>query len=47
MIEKERLIHTWNVSDEYGWRTVELWKQDGKLVLFATDKDGGSVEPNV
>ena len=44
---KERKIHEWEVSDEYGWRMVELWEIDGELELFATNKDGGEVEPRV
>ena len=44
---KERKIHEWEVSDECGWRTVELWEIDGELELFAIDKDGGHVEPRV
>ncbi len=52
----DRLLHEWTVSDERGWRTVELWrisKKDfhtestGNLYLTATDKDGNAVEPNV
>ena len=44
---KERKIHEWQVSDEYGWRMVELWERDGQLELFATDKKGGNVESRV
>ena len=44
---KERKIHEWEVSDEYGWRMVELWERDGQLELFATDKKGGNVESRV
>lgn len=44
---KERKIHEWEVSDERGWRWVELWEQDGELCLFAYDKDGGEVTPDV
>ena len=43
----ERKIHEWEVSDEYGWRNIELWEIDGELELFAFDKDGGEVNPNV
>lgn len=46
-IERERKIHEWEVSDEYGWRMVELWEIGERLELFATDQDGGSVEPRV
>ncbi len=44
---KEIKIHSWEVSDEHGWRTVELWWIDGVLTLFAFDKSGKEVQPNV
>lgn len=48
---KERKIHEWEVSDEYGWRVVELWEIitgiEKKLELVAFEKDGGEVEPRV
>jgi hypothetical protein len=43
----EVLIHSWDVSDEYGWRSIELWRVGDDLVLVAYDKDGTEVEPNV
>ena len=43
----ERKIHEWEVSDEQGWRMVELWEIGGELELFARNKDGGEVNPNV
>lgn len=47
--EKERKIHEWQVSDEYGWRSIELWEigEEKRLELFAFDKDGGEVAPRV
>jgi len=45
--ETERKIYEWEVSDEYGWRMVELWEIGERLELFATDQDGGFVEPRV
>ena len=36
---KERKIHEWEVSDEYGWRNIELWEREGILELFAFDKE--------
>ena len=47
MLTVERKIYEWEVSDEYGWRNIELWEVDKKLELFAFDKDGGEVEPRV
>ena len=44
---KERKLHEWDVSDEYGWRNIELWKVDGELELRAFDQDGGEVEVNI
>ena len=44
---EERIIHGWEMSDEYGWRYIELWEVDGKLELRATDQDGGEVNPNI
>jgi hypothetical protein len=43
----ERKVHGWEVSDEYGWRMVELWECNGILELFAIDQDGGNVAPKV
>lgn len=43
----ETKIHEWEVTDECGWRNVELWEQDGELCLFAYDKDGEEVMPDV
>ena len=45
--ETERKIHEWEVSDEYGWRMVELWEIGEGLELFAINQDGGHVEPRV
>jgi len=47
LTEAERKIHEWEVSDEYGWRMVELWEIGEQLELFAVDQDGGPVEPRV
>ncbi len=45
---QEKLLHSWEVSDEYGWRSVELIQNEkGELSLFAYDQDGGEVPPNV
>lgn len=44
---QERKIHEWEVSDEYGWRMVELWEREGILELFAFDKDDEEVEPRI
>jgi len=43
----ERKIHEWEVSDEQGWRMVELWEIHGELELFALNKDGEGVNPNI
>jgi hypothetical protein len=43
----ERKIHEWDVSDEYGWRNIELWEVETVLVLRAFDQDGGEVEVNL
>lgn len=43
----EKCIHTWDVSDEHGWRLIELWRVGDDLVLVAYDQDGGEVAPNV
>lgn len=43
----ETKIHEWEVTDECGWRMVELHRIDGELCLFAYDKDGGEVQPNL
>ena len=43
----ERKIHEWEVSDEYGWRNIELWEIQEGLELRASNKDGSEVEPNV
>lgn len=44
---KERKIHEWEVSDECGWRSIELWEIGGKLELFAFDADGEEVKPRI
>ncbi len=44
---EERKIHEWDVSDECGWRNIELWEIEGLLELRAFDKDGGEVNPNI
>ena len=43
----ERLIHSWQETDEHGWRMIELWEVETVLVLRAFDQDGGEVEPNI
>jgi hypothetical protein len=43
----ERLIHAWERCDAYGWRCLYLFRQGEELMLFAYDKDGNEVDPNV
>jgi len=43
----ERKIHEWDVSDEYGWRNIELWEVGGILTLRAFNEDGGEVNLNI
>lgn len=44
---KEILIKSWEVSDEYGWRSIELVAVDGELQLHATNEDGDEVPHNL
>ena len=50
-MDKERKIHEWEVMDEHGWRTVELWEigkgKEKRLELFAVNPDGKHVQPRV
>ncbi len=43
----ERKIYEWEISDEQGWRMIELWEINGELELHAINKDGGEVNPSV
>ena len=50
----DKLIHKWEVNDEHGFRTVELWltlthrtAKHYVLFLVAYNKDGNEVAPNV
>ena len=39
----EHKLHEWDVSDEHGWRKIELWVQDKELLLVAYNKEGEEV----
>jgi hypothetical protein len=43
----ERHLHSWERCDEYGWRQLHLFRYGDELRVFAYDKDGNEVEPNV
>ncbi len=45
---QEQVIRSWEVSDGYGWRKIDLIQDGrGELSLVAYDKDGGEVPPNL
>lgn len=39
-------VFTYDISDECGWRNLEVVFEDGEYEVHATDKDGGEVPVN-